>query len=525
MKARPILLALAALLVAALAFAGCGGGSGDGNDSSGADPASYVPKTAPVYVEATLLPSGETKSNIEALAKNVAGVDDLGGLIVEELEKAANAEGEEFEYGTEIEPWLGEKVGLYISGYDGEEFKQAGLAVQTTNPDEAKAFLEKHLKTDSGEAYEETEVEGQEVWVNPEEGEVLGIVGEAVLFAEDKASFAEMIKTSEGDESLAEQEKFKTTVEKAPDGSFAEVYVDIGGVIKEAGGTIDRNSKFLFDTAGIDPTKATAVASLVPHAEQIEIDFSSNLSNTETATGDASSFLEELPATTTFGFAAADFGKRLTEGIDSLDEQGIPGQIPPHELKKGLKGAGIDLEAIAGSINDLGFFIEGSSTADIGGALVLSTTGDEAQHTVANLGLLLRATGQPGVTALKGKVSGFTIPNEELGGEPIVVAASGSKLAVGLGLKSATAALASSGETLGGTPGFEEAKSALGDTPISAYVDAPSVLKLIEASAPASEQAEFEKAKPYLQKLTYAAIGAEESSGYSTAKLILGFAK
>ena len=299
-----------------------------------------MPKTAPVYVEATLLPSGETKSNIEALAKNVAGVDDLGGLIVEELEKAAGAEGEEFEYGTEIEPWLGEKVGLYISGYDGEEFKQAGLALQTTNADEAKAFLEKHLKTDSGEPYEETEVEGQEVWVNPEEGEMLGIVGEAILFAEDKASFTEMVKTSEGDESLAEQEKFKTTVEKAPDSSFAEVYVDIGGVIREAGGTIDQNSNLLFETTGIDPTKATAVASLVPHSEQIEVDFSSNLSNAETSTGDASSFLEELPATTTFGFAAADFGKRLSEGIDNLDKQGIPGQIPPHELKKGLERSG-----------------------------------------------------------------------------------------------------------------------------------------------------------------------------------------
>jgi hypothetical protein len=524
MKARYALLALAALLAAALAVAGCGG-SGDGNDSSGADPASYVPKTAPVYVEATLLPSGETKSNIEALAKNVAGIDDLGGQIVKELEKAAGAEGEEFEYGTEIEPWLGEKVGLYIADYDGEEFNEAGLAVQTTNPDEAKAFLEKHAKTDSGEPYEEAEVEGEEVWVNPEEGEVLGVVGEAILFAEDKATFAEMVKTSEGDESLAEQEKFKTTVEKAPDGSFAEVYADIGAVIKEAGGTIDQNSKLLFETSGIDPTKATAVASLVPHAEQIEIDFSSNLSNAEATTGDASSFLEELPSTTTLGFAAAEFGKRLSEGIDNLDEQGIPGQIPPHELKKGLKEAGIDLESIAGSINDLGFFIEGSSTTDIGGALVLSTTGDGAQNTVANLGLLLRATGQPGVTALKGGVSGFTIPNEELGGEPIVIATSGSKLAIALGVKSATAALKGTGETLGSTAGFKEAKAALGDTPIAAYLDGPAALSLIEASLPPEEAAEFEEAKPYLQKVAYAAIGSEETGGYSTAKMILGFTK
>jgi hypothetical protein len=523
MKARPVLLVFAALIVAALVFAGCGGSSSGG---SGADPASYVPKTAPVYVEATILPAGETKTNVEELAKDVAGIDNLGGLIVEELEKAANAEGEEFEYGTEIEPWLGEKAGIFIAEYDGENFKQAGLAVQTTNPDEAKSFLEKHVKDNSGELYEEAEVAGTEVWVNPEEGEVVGVVGEAILFSQDEATFAQMVKTSEGEESLAEQEKFKTTVEKAPSGSLAEVYVDIGGVIEEAGATINQNSQLLFEASGIDPTKATAVASLIPHSQQVEIDFSSNLSNAEASTGDASSFLEGLPSTATVGFAAADFGKRFGEAIDRLDKNGIPGQIPPNELKKGLKEAGIDLEGIAASIGDVGLFVEGTSTANVGGALVLSTKGaNEAQTTVANLGLLLRLTGTPGLTALNGKVSGFTIPNEELGGEPIVVAAAGPRLAVGLGLESAVRALKGSGKTLGQTAGFQEAKEALGSTPIAAYLDGPAALKLIETGVPAAERAEFETVKPYLQKLAFAAIGTEESGKYTTAKMILGFPK
>ena len=525
MKARPVLLILAALFVAALALAGCGG-SGDGTDSSGADPASYAPKAAPVYVEATILPSGETKTNVDELVKNVAGIDDLGGLILEELEKAANAEGEEFEYGSEIEPWLGEKVGIFIDGYDGEEFKEAGLAVQTTNPDEARAFLEKKVKTDSGETYEEGEVEGQEVLISPEEGEVIGVVGEAILFSEDEATFARMVKTSESDEGLAEQKQFETTVEKAPDETLADVYVDIGAIIEEAGGSIDQDTQTFLETTGIDPTKATAVASLIPHAEQIEIDFSSNLSNSEASTGDASSLLEALPSTSTFGFAAGEFGKRFGEAIDRLDEQGIPGQIPPHELKRGLKEAGIDLEGIAASIGDVGLFIEGDTTANLGGALILETKGaNEAQTTVSNIGLLLRATGTSGVTALNGRFSGFTIPNEELGGEPIVVAASGAKMAVGLGLKAATRALKGSGKTLGQTAGFEEAKSALGSTPMVAYLDAPPALKLVEASVPPQESAGLEEAEPYLQKVAYAAIGSEEAGDYSTAKMILGFTK
>ena len=73
-----------------------------------------------------------------------------------------------------------------------------------------------------------------------------------------------------------------------PDGSLADVFVDIGGLIDQSGGSVDPDAEQFLDSAGIDPDEATAVASLVPGSDQVEIDFSSDLSGENPPTGDAS---------------------------------------------------------------------------------------------------------------------------------------------------------------------------------------------------------------------------------------------
>ncbi|HWT90991.1 MAG TPA: hypothetical protein VN179_07730, partial [Solirubrobacterales bacterium] len=87
---------LPALLVAltALFIAGCGGGDEGGSG----DPAALAPAKAPVFIDFTLRPEGETKQNIDALAKELAGIDNLGDLIVSQLESEAAEEGEAFDY-------------------------------------------------------------------------------------------------------------------------------------------------------------------------------------------------------------------------------------------------------------------------------------------------------------------------------------------------------------------------------------------------------------------------------------------
>ncbi|MDQ3725560.1 MAG: DUF3352 domain-containing protein [Actinomycetota bacterium] len=515
MKLRLILPALIAAL-AALFVAGCGGGDDSG---SGGDPAALAPAKAPVFIDFTLRPEGETKQNIETLAKELVGIDDLGGLIVEELEKDAADEGEGFDYEKEVEPWLGEKGGLFLDEYVEEEFEGYGVAIETTDEDAAREFVDKQVEADE-ETFEDGSYEGVDFKVQEDET-TLGVFDGLVVMAEDEATFKAMIDAS-GGENLAGEETYTSAVANVPDGSAADVYVDIGALITESGGEIDPETKTFLDSIGIEPDEATAVASLVPGADQVELEISTNVSDNPPA-DDASELLGSMPADSVVAFASGEFGKRFNEGIDRIDREGIPSEgIEPNELKKGLKQAGIDLEAITSSIGDVGAFVKGNDIQNLGGALVLTTdSATQAKNTVSNIGLFVRASGTPGVTAINGKASGFSIRDPELGPQPAVVAAKGSRIAIGYGLDSTLAAFEESGQTLADSPIFKEATSALDGTPITAFVDGPAALQLASGIVPPGE-VEFEEAQQFLEKVDYIAVGSEASEDLAVAKLIIG---
>lgn len=517
MRLRLLSLLVAAAALAGLLLAGCGGGGGS------QDPSSLVPPSAPVYVEATVRPEGNLKTDMEALAKRVAGVEDLGQLLVEEAEKAASASGESLDYEKEVEPWLGEKAGLYLENYAGEDFHGYGIALQVTDTGAAQEFIDKHAKSSGGAKFEEASYEGVDFRIEPEGGEAIGIVGDFIVFAESRKSFEAMVDASKG-EALADQEQFGTAMDARPSESLAEVYVDIGALIEQAGSSIDSETELFFEFAGIEPKEATAVASIVPGSDQIEVDFSTDLTGAKAPSGDASKLLGSFPAGSVAALVAPEYGRVLGEGIDQIDAQGIPGQIPPHQFKQALSEAGIDLEAITDSIGDIGVFVEGSRPGALSGAVVLETKGaSEAKNTVANIGLLLRASGTPGVTAVNGRFSGFSVPSSGLGPKPIVVAAGGNRIAIGYGLPATAKALAQeAGPTLAGTALYKEAVAALGDTPISGFAQGPAALRLVRALLPPDKAASFDEARPYLRHITYAALGAGKAGDLATAKLIIG---
>jgi len=125
------------------------------------------------------------------------------------------------------------------------------------------------------------------------------------------------------------------------------------------------------------------------------------------------------------------------------------------------------------------------------------------------------------VTKISEGATGFSIRSPELGRQPVVVAAKGDRIVIGYGLASALSAFQESNKTLSDSPAFQEAESALGGTPITAFVDGPSALNLAQAIVPAGEE-DFEEAEQYLKKVDYLAIGSEASGDLATAKLILG---
>ena len=142
--------------------------------------------------------------------------------------------------------------------------------------------------------------------------------------------------------------------------------------------------------------------------------------------------------------------------------------------------------------------------------------------------LLLRASGTPGITAVSGKASGFSIRSADLGRKPLVVAAEGDRIAIGYGLPAAPQALAAD---VGRDPRrrprpTRKRVGALGDTPISGFVDGPAALQLASSAAPGGEQYEAsKKPSPTWTRSTSSAIGSGTTGDLSTAKLIVGLTK
>jgi hypothetical protein len=498
-----------------LALVGCGGGSGS-------DVADFAPPGTPVFVEGTLQPTGELKSNTDAIAKQVLGADNLGDYVIEKLESSAQSDGEPFDFTKEVEPWLGERAGVFFEKLEGEDFSGVGVIVESTDAALTQEFIDTQVKAGK-DPYRAGSYEGAHYELGGSEGNAIGVVNDSLVIAEGTRVFKEVVDASKGG-SLADEDTFAKAISAASDGSLADVYVDVGKLIDQSGGQIDPTARQVLQNAGIDPSEATAVASIVPGSDQVTIELSSDLAGEEAPTGDASALLGELPGDAFAGFAVSGFGKQVSEAIDSLDEEGIPGTIPPGQLKKGLKQLGIDLEGFAGSLQDAGVFAVGNSRSSLGGALVLSTEGNEATGTIANVTKLLRGFHVSGVTVLGGKYSGFAIHSDELGEKPLVVAAREGRVAIGYGLPATLDGLLSekgNGKTLSENPAYDDAVSALGDTPIAGFADGRAALRLADSLIPSGDKG-FEEAKKYLKSISFLALGSATQGDLATAKLIVG---
>lgn len=496
--ASPRVLPVVLLAVLSLPIAGCG----DDGDSAGSGLAELTPPRSVVFVEGELRPEGKLKSNVDAVARSLAGVDDLGELVVSELEASARDDGESFEYERDLEPWLGERGAVAFERLEADdELSEPIILVESTDTAETQEAIDR-LGRDESE---------------PE----VGIVGDTFVIA-SKRDFDAVVAASKGD-SLSDEALFGETFALAPEGSFADAYVDVGTLISQGDVDVDEQVEKGLQEGGVELDSAAALVSVTPGSDQIEIELRSDLSRTDVRAGEAPELLASLPAPSFAAIAFSGFGEQLQRVIDELDREGIEESIPPGQLKSSLGEVGIDLDAIAGSIQDAGVFAVGESKAALGGALVLTTTGSQASDAIASLGLLVRGAGASGVTALGGSLEGFSVREpEELGPKPLVVAARGDRIAIGYGLPAVRMALAGgAGETLSDNPAYDDAIASLGRTPVIGFADGPASLRLADALIPASDT-DFEQAKRFLRGIRFLALGSGPATDPATLKLIVG---
>jgi hypothetical protein len=510
-RVRVLVLVLAA--AAALAISACGGGGGG---VSSDEPASLAPADAPIYIQGTLRPHGALKTNVESLASTISGFGDPTGKLIEMVNESLRQNhplnGGHQTVEKDFEPWLGDRAGVFVEGFS-DNPPAAGI-VQTTD---AKA-TQKSIDDSKEKGDKDRNYKGIDYLVDGTDGTAAGVVGDFLVVGNEQA-FKDAVDVSKGGAALGDQSDFTDTLDQAPSGSLADVYVSLQQVTDTLRAQDPANAKSLEVSIG-DTSGKTVLGSLVPAKDSLELDLATN-ANQSFQLSDVSKLIETFPADSFVAVGIPDLGATVTKTIDQLEESGVPG-ISKAAIDQQLSSAGLSLDDITGALGDLGIFVEGSDKASLQGAAVItSKSSSSVKNLIGIVSGLATASGQPGISRAQ-VGTGFRVTDpQQIGRQSLTVTSSGAKIVIGYGDQATKQALSSGGGTLADDPTYKQAVAALGGAGISGFVSLTKVFQLADALGAISDPG-YQQARPYLDGLSYAAFGSAKQGDFSTSKVIVG---
>src|SRR3954447_6094709 len=195
---------LLAVPLAAAALSGCGGAGGAA--SGGPDPADVMPKSSALYVEAVVRPAGDQQRQVTQLLSKVMRTSDPGAKIRRIIDRKLADEQPGVTYEQDIEPWLGDRVGLTATRLATRRRVLLG-AVRVTDAAAAKAFV---AREERRERADRRRYGGTEYFVEPD-GTATGVVEDFVVVAGTPAAFRGAVDTAKGD-GLSDAGRFSDAV-------------------------------------------------------------------------------------------------------------------------------------------------------------------------------------------------------------------------------------------------------------------------------------------------------------------------
>lgn len=509
----PLAARLLLLICLLVPLASCGAGGGAGADG---DPASLVPQGATFYFEGQVRPEGDRKRDVLAAAGKLLRTPDPERRLRELFDEATRDSGQDFDYDRDLEPWLGERAGMFATDLGAPKPATVVIAA-TTDEDKARDAVESAIRRrPAGRRSVEREYEGVEYRIG-EDGVAAGIVDGFVVVG-DEGEFKRVVTAVDG-KSLAESGRYQDTLDGLSDERLATGYLDVSTLF-------DAALKADPDTAGqLEPvTGALELDKVAPVGlafladdERLAIESAQSTKGASRtyqqlaslAFGASTPLVGSLPGDAWGAYGVPKLGQTAKALYDafagSLGGAAISGQI--------REQTGLDLqEDVFGWIGDTAVFVRGANEDALEGAVVIQATdAARARRAVAKLvGVASQQDGFPVLkpTRLQGAELAFTAPG--IGGRDLYVAVGNGRAVLALGESAARDGLKAPGEPLRETDGYKRAKEALesGLEP-SSYVDVPTVLKLMEADG-AGTDGDYAKAKPYLETLAVLTSGAEK---------------
>lgn len=514
-RPRRFALLAASFAVAAVPIAGCGSSSSSSNSSggsSGTDPAALLPASAPLYVEAQVRPTGELAANAKTVAGKILRTSDPGGKIVGLIDDAGKDEGASYE--KDVEPWLGQRAGIAITGLGtGGDVDLVG-AIASKDDDAAKAFLKKYAK---GATRKYRDVEYS---YKSGDDTAAAVVDHAVLVGTERA-FKSAIDSRSG-ASLESAGAFKKARATVGTDGLGFAYADpsrffdlalgaAGGALKGSDAQSLQAFKGILTGSGLQSVAAKLdVASNALRVDAAAIGLKAG-KGVGGDTGDSAAAAASVPAGAWLSAGLGDVGATFQQTLTTLGSAGATGGIDPATLLSQLKNQlGIDVQKdLLSWMGNAGLFVKGTSLSDLGAALVVTSKDPSASKAaipklkklLSGLNVKTSPLSGPGT----GGADGFSIDVGGPVGGGIQVAAKDDTFVIAYGASALKDAL-DGGDTLGDSEPFKTAAGLLEGTKPSLFLDTPQVVKLIGSLAGSDE--DFAKAKPTLDAFGPAAAGA-----------------
>jgi Protein of unknown function (DUF3352) len=354
-----------------------------------------------------------------------------------------------------------------------------------------------------------TEHRGHDVYVYDDGEESAAVIDGWLLLGKPRALKA-AIDTAEGGDAIEDEERYRETLDDAPEDRLGFAYIDMPGLLERLQRMPQAAPLGSFAQIFAEPILITA------DADESGIRFEAAIPKSLVAgfpfIGQGSDAADELPGDSWLALAQGDLGETIDSYLDVVGGMMGGREVIEQQLRE---AAGLDLqEDVISWMGDWSLFVRGASFDEVNGAMIVETSDEEASaRFIDGLARVWRQNAGPGTTVgpldLPGAGDeGVTFRDPDIP-RPLHLFQRDGKVVAAYGDQAANDAV-DPAETLAESPGFTEAEEALGgDYAVSFYMAFGQILELAEAEGAAAEEG-YQEAKPYLEPLGAFVGGASE---------------
>src|SRR5918998_1074654 len=252
------LLTVTALLTAVVVAAGCG--SDDSSSASGS--AALAPAGSLIYGEATLNPDDDQQAALDALIAKFPGEGSAGERIRRLLEKAFSESDTGLSFADDIEPWLGDEAGFFVSSLTPGEDGVGALLVATEDEGKAEDAIEKAAKGDG----EKAAYKGHDYYAFPGNA-AAGLVDGWVVLG-NVGGFKAAVDTAGGGAPIEDDERFTEALADAPEERLGFLYFNTPAFVDQF--TKSGNGAALGPFAGVFKDPVVATLNVDEHGVRLE---------------------------------------------------------------------------------------------------------------------------------------------------------------------------------------------------------------------------------------------------------------